>query len=96
MLIDLSGEVNGIQLSFAIKLDFCIYKTNVSAQKINGGKLGTYRKIITLFQVDDKDKKFRFFTKSFLFFDISINVVFEMFFLILSNIEINFNNWDLK
>lgn len=45
-----------------------------------------------LFLVDDKNKKSYFFEKTYIFANKSINVIFEIFFLILSNIEVNFND----
>lgn len=52
--------------------------------------------IITSFLVDNKDMKSQIFEKTFLLADISINVVFEIFFFILYNIKIDFNNQKLK
>lgn len=52
--------------------------------------------IITLFQVNDKDKKSRFFEEIFLLANISIDIVFKMFFLILNNDEVKFNNPKLR
>lgn len=52
--------------------------------------------IITLFQVDDEDKKSYFFKKTFLLTNININVAFRMPLLILSNVEVNFNGQELK
>lgn len=42
------------------------------------------------FQVQDKSKKARFSQKTFLIADIRVDVVFEMFFLTLNNINIQF------
>lgn len=52
--------------------------------------------IIPLFQINDKDKKYHFFEKIFLLVEISIDVTFRVSFLILSNVEINFNNQKLE
>lgn len=52
--------------------------------------------IITLFQVNDKEKKSRFFEITFLLAGISMGIAFEIFFLTLSNIEVNLNNQELK
>lgn len=67
----------------------------MSAQKIDGNKLKTYKMIIASFQMDDKDKKSCFLEKTFLLAEISINVVFEMSFFILRNIVVKFNNHEL-
>lgn len=46
--------------------------------------------------VEDKDKKSRFLEETFLLADISMDVAFGIFFLIFSNIEINFTEQELK
>lgn len=52
--------------------------------------------VITSFLLDDKDKKFRFFEEIFLLANISIDIVFGIFFLILNNVQIDFNNQELR
>lgn len=68
----------------------------MSIQKIDGSGLETYKIIIILFQMDGKDGKFCFFEIFFLLADISINVAFRMLLLILNNIKVNFNDWELE
>lgn len=85
-----------IQPSFAKKPVFRISKIHVGTQKIDGSKLESYRIMIALVQLDDKDRKSRFFEKTFLLADISLNIAFGMLFLILSNVKINFENRKLK
>lgn len=92
VLINSSSKVNVMQPNFARKINFYICKTNVSTQKIDGSRLMIYRMVIALFQLDNKDKKSHFFKKTFLLANISIDVALKMFFLILSNIEVNFND----
>lgn len=46
---------------------------------------------MVLFQMNDKDEKFCFFEKTFLFANISIDMIFGIFLLTLSNVETNFN-----
>lgn len=82
--------------SFTRKPSLYIYKINVDAQNIDSNKLKTYRIVIALFQADDKDKKSRFFEKTFLFADIYMDVAFGMLFIIFSNVEVNLNNQELK
>lgn len=65
---------------------------NLSAQKIDGSRFETFRMVIALFQLDDKDGKSRYFGEIFLAANISINVAFGILFLILSIVEVNFNN----
>lgn len=96
LLIDLSSYVNVMQSSFARKQDFCICKTNIFTQKIDIGRPKIYRIVIALFQINDWDKKFRFFKETFLLANISIDIAFRILFLILSNIKLNFNNQKLK
>lgn len=67
----------------------------MDVQKIDGSSLETYKMIIALFFVDDKDIKIRFFEKIFLLADITINDVFVMLFFTLNNIEVKFNKREL-
>lgn len=46
--------------------------------------------VIIIFVVKDKKNKFYFFKKTFLLFNLSMNVIFKMLFLALSNIKVNF------
>lgn len=94
--IDLSSKVNTMQPSFARKLGLRICITDIDAQTIDDNRLETFRMMIALFQVDDKDKKSRFLEKIFLLTDISLDIVFGIPFLILSNVEVNFNNRKFK
>lgn len=52
--------------------------------------------IIGLFQINDKDKKSHFFEKIFLLVDIKMDVALKMLFFTLSNVEVNFNNRELR
>ena len=52
--------------------------------------------IIFTFFILDKNNKERFFEKSFLLADIKLNVVFEKFFLVMSNIDIDFQAQNLQ
>lgn len=54
--------------------------------------LEIFRIVIVLFQVDNKDERSHFFEKTFLLTDISMVVVFEILFLTLSNVKVNFND----
>lgn len=83
-------------MDFAKKVDFYIYKTNMSIEKFDSGRLETERIAITLFPVDDIDRKLRYFQKTFLLSDISMNITFEISFSILRNVKINFNNQKLN
>lgn len=85
-----------MQSSFIKKLSFCIYKTNVSAQNNRGSKLDTFGIVITFFLVNDKDEKFYFFEEVFLLVNINMTISLEMLFLTLSDVKINFTDWELK
>lgn len=74
----------------------CIYKINMDSQKIDGSKLVIYWMIIALFLVNNTNKKFSFFKETFSFVDINMDVDFEMLFLNLGNVEVKFNNQELR
>lgn len=82
--------------SFAEKLGFRIYQTNMNVQKLNGSRLDSDKMIIGLFQVNDKDKKSHFFKKTFLLPNTNMDILFQLLFLILSKIKMNFNNEALR
>ena len=52
--------------------------------------LNTYRIVITAFSVTDKANRVRFFEETFLVANISLEVIFRMFFLTLSGADIDF------
>lgn len=52
--------------------------------------------MIVLFQVDNKNGESRFFEETFLLANISIDITFRMPFFILNNVEVNFNNQELR
>ncbi len=81
--------------AFVFQLGFKIGKTNVETQNIIGTILKTYKIVVSTFSILDKDGKERFFEKSFLLANITPNIVFEMFFLIMSNTGIDFQAQDL-
>lgn len=59
---------------------------------MNSNRLIIYEMVIALFQMDDKDEKFCFFKETFLLINISMNITFEILFLMLCNVDVNFNN----
>lgn len=65
-------------------------RTYVGLQKIDGSILETYEMVIIGFQVQDKLRRARFFQKSFLVADPSVKVIFELFFLTFSKVEVDF------
>lgn len=96
VIIDSGSKVNVMQPSFAKKLSLYVRKTDICIQKIDGSRLEIFGMIITFFLVKNKDRRFRFFKKTFLLAYISINVAVGILFFILSNFDINFTDWELK
>lgn len=78
------------------KPGLCICNINVDTQKIDGSKLGTYNMIIALSRVDEKDEKSYFFEETFLLAEIKMDIVFEIRFATLNNVQVNFNICELK
>ncbi len=80
---------------FASKLGLKIRKTNIRAQKIDCIILEIYKIVVSTFSVLDKDGKERFFEESFLLDNVKSDVVFGMYFLTMSNADIDFLAQDL-
>ena len=89
-LFDLNSEVNAIHPTFTRKLGLPIRPTNVGAQKIDNTMLNTYEIVVVAFLVMDKANRVRFFEKTFLVVNVSPEVVFGMYFLILSSVDVDF------
>ena len=89
-LFDLSSEVNAIYSTFAKKLGFLIKPIDIGAEKIDGIMLDNYEMVITAFLVINKVNWVRFFEKTFLVTNVSLKVVFKMFFFNLSNADVDF------
>ncbi len=94
-LLDLGSKVNAMSQGFAQQLGLKICKINVRAQKIGGIILETYRIVVSIFSVLDKDGRERFFKESFLLADVSLDIVLGMPFLTISNADVDFQAWDL-
>ena len=56
----------------------------------------TYEMVVAAFSVINKANQVKFFEKTFLVANIGPKVVFEMLFLILSSIDIEFLDWELQ
>ena len=89
-LIDSGSEVNAMTPGYASKLGLKVRPINVGAQKIDGSTLKTFGMVLASFQVEDTLGKARFFQKTFLLADLSVEVVLGMPFLTLSNANIQF------
>ena len=89
-LQDSQSEVNIMSQTFASQLGLKIWKTNIKALKIDDITLKTYGMVVSTFFILDKDKKVRFFEKTFLLVDFQPDVILEKPFLTMSNIDIDF------
>ncbi len=94
-LLDSGSEVNAMSQVFAQQLGLKIRKTNVRAQKIDSTTLETYRMVVSIFSLSNKDRRERFFEESFLLADVSPDIVFRMPFLTINNADVNFQARDL-
>ena len=89
-LINLYSEVNVIYLDFVKKLSLQVRKTRVDTKYIDGSKLNTLDMVIACFSIEDKEKRSRFFEKSFLLANISMDIALGMPVYILNILEIDF------
>ena len=89
-LLDSGSKVNIINPDFARKLGIKIWKTNSETQKIDSSALGIFGMVIIDFQVEDKASRPRFFQKIFLIADTKFEVILEMSFLKISNVNMSF------
>ena len=83
-------EVNAIHPAFAKKFGFVMQFTNIGAQIIDGTTFKTYDMVIMAFSMVDQDIKVKFFEKTSLVANVSLDIVFRMFFFTLSNANIDF------
>ncbi len=60
-LLDSKSKVNTMSQAFVHQLGFKIYKINVEAQKINKTTLETYKMVVPILSMLDKDNRERFF-----------------------------------
>ena len=84
------SEVNTIYLTFAKKQGLSIRPIDVGVQKIDGIMLDTYEMVVAFLLMMDKVNWVKIFEKTFLVTNISLKVVFGIFFLNLSNTDVNF------
>ena len=90
VLLDSRSKINIINKALDSQLDFKIWKINVRTQKIDGNTLEIYKMIVSIFFVLNKDSKKRFFEESFLLADVNSDIVLEMLFLTMGNINMDF------
>ena len=89
-LLDSVSEINAIYRTFAWELRLFIRPTDVETQKIDSTMPNTFKIVVTAFSMTNKANQIRFFEKPFLMANISPEVVFAMFFLILNSTDIDF------
>ncbi len=89
-LIDSGSEVNAMTPAYATKLGLTAWKTSVGAQKIDSSPLETYGMVSASFSLQDSLERVRFFEKTFLLADTSMEMVLEMLFLALNNADFQF------
>ncbi len=89
-LLDSKSKVNVMSQAFAHQLGLKICKTNVKAQKIDGTTLETYKMVVSICSISDKDGRERFFEESFLLADVKPDIVLGMPFLTMSNADVDF------
>ncbi len=89
-LINSNSEVNVMTRAYAMKLGLTTWKTSVGAQKIDGLLLETYGIVLASFLLLDNLGRVRFFEKTFLLAESSIEVVLGIPFLSLNNVNVKF------
>ena len=89
-LLNSGSKINAMNSDYTRKLRLKIQKTNVGALKINGSALEIFGMIIADFQVEDKASRSRFFQETFLVTDTKFEVILEMPFLKISNVDVSF------
>ena len=88
-LFDSRSEFNTIHLIFVKEQGFFIRPIDIKTQKIDNTMLNTYEIVFVAFLVTDQVNQVRFFEKTFLITNISLEIVFGMLFLILNSANIN-------
>ncbi len=95
VLQNLGSKVNVMSQAFTFQLSLKIWKTNVGDQKIDGTTLEIYGIVVSTFSMSDKNDRKRFFENSFLLVNTKPDVVLGILFLNMSNVDSDFQAWDL-
>ena len=95
-LLDSSSKVNIIYPIFAKKLGLLIRLINIRAQKIDSITLDTYEIVFATFLVENKANWVRFFKKTFLVANVSLQIVLGMLFFTLSSADVDFLGCELR
>lgn len=82
--------------AYVAVLGLFAYSIDIRLHKIDGATLSTYGMVLANFQVQDKWKKTRFFSETFLVANINTKILLEMPFPALNKVEINFAKQKLK
>ena len=82
--------------TYPAKLGLIIWKTEFDIQKIDGLTLVTYKMMLVGFSVQNKLEKVWFLDETFILADISMEVVLEMSFCTLPDINVQFVEKKLK
>ena len=94
-LLDSGSEVNAIHPTFARELGLPIKTMDFGAHKIDSIILDIIEMVFVAFSMTDKANQVRFFEKTFLMANVSLEVVFGMLFFTLSGADVNFLSWEL-
>ena len=89
-ILDSGSEVNAMHPAFAERLGIVVQTTNVGAKKIDSITFETYGMVVAAFLVTDQADKVKFFEKIFLVANVSLDMIFRMPFLILSDADVKF------
>ena len=87
----MGSKINGITLAYTKRLDFQIRKIDDGAQKIDRSLLKTFGIVIAGFEVIDKLGRVRFFQKTLLLANTSIEIVLEIPVFTFNNADVYFN-----
>lgn len=90
-MLDLRSKVSAINQAFTLQLGLKTRKTNVKAQKIDNTTLETYIIIVVSnFSMLANDYRISFFKESFLLANVKLDLVLEIPFLTMDNVNVNF------
>ncbi len=89
-LINSDSKVNTMTPAYVAELSLTTWKTSVGVQKIDGSLLETYGMVSASFSLQDSLERVRFFEKTFLLADTSMEVVLGMPFLAFSDAYFQF------
>ncbi len=74
-------------LAYIVKLGLTSWKTSIEVQIINDSPLETHGMALTRFLFQDSLGRVRFFEETFLLTDTSIEIILEILFLALNNVD---------